>query len=155
MAQHHVHLDDLPTLVGQRLGPSRELLVDQARIDQFAQATDDYQWIHVDPVLAAASPFGGTIAHGFLTLSLLIPLWTELLDVPDVTTKIVYGLNRVRFPAPVRSGSSVRATATIVSVEEVGGGGREIVADLVIEASGGAKPACVAQAVFRFYGEGR
>ena len=150
-----VPFDELPALAGRVLGPSAWREVGQDRIDTFATATDDHQWIHVDPQRAADGPFGGTIAHGFLTLSLLIPRWTELLDVPDVTTKIVYGLNRVRFPAPVRSGSSVRATATIVSVEEVGGGGREIVADLVVEASGGAKPACVAQAVFRFYGEGR
>jgi len=107
VAQHHVHLDDLPTLVGQRLGPSRELLVDQARIDQFAQATDDYQWIHVDPVLAAASPFGGTIAHGYLTLSLLVPLWQDLLTVEGAGFAVNYGLDKVRFPAPLRSGTSI------------------------------------------------
>ena len=150
-----VRFDDLLSLTGRVLGPGAWRSVGQDRIDTFAAAADDDQWIHVDPVRAASGPFGGTVAHGFLTLSLLIPLWTELLDVPDVTTKLVYGLNRVRFPSPVRSGSSVRATATIVDVHEVPGDGREIVADFVIEATGGTKPACVAQAVFRFYREPR
>jgi acyl dehydratase len=145
-----VTFDDLLSLTGRVLGPSSWREVGQDRIDAFADATDDHQWIHVDPERAAAGPFGGTVAHGFLTLSLLVPLWTELLDVPDVTTKLNYGLNRVRFPAPVRSGSSVRATATIADVREVPGPGREIVADLVVETTDGGKPACVAQAVFRF-----
>jgi acyl dehydratase len=150
-----VRFDDLLALTGQVLGPSSWREIGQDRIDTFAAATDDHQWIHVDPQRAASGPFGGTVAHGFLTLSLLIPLWTELLDVPDVTTKIVYGLNRVRFPSPVRSGASVRATVTIAGVQEVPGNGREIVADFVIEARGGTKPACVAQPVFRFYREAR
>jgi acyl dehydratase len=135
------------------LGPGSWTEVGQDRIDAFATATDDHQWIHVDPQRAANGPFGGTVAHGFLTLSLIIPLWTELLEVPDVTTKLVYGLNRVRFPAPVRSGSSVRATATIADVREVAGPGREILADLVVETTDGDRPACVAQAVFRFLRE--
>ena len=150
-----VPFDALLTLPGKVLGPSAWREIGQDRIDTFATAADDHQWIHVDPRRAASGPFGGTVAHGFLTLSLLIPLWTELLDVPDVTTKLVYGLNRVRFPSPVRSGSSVRATATIADVHEVPGAGREIVADFVIETAGGTKPACVAQAVFRFYQEAR
>jgi acyl dehydratase len=146
-----VPFDELGALPGRVLGPSAWRDIDQERIDTFATAADDHQWIHVDPQRAADGPFGGTIAHGFLTLSLLIPLWTELLDVPDVTTKVVYGLNRVRFPSPVRSGSRIRAAITVASVQEVPGNGREIVADIVIETPDGGKPACVAQAVFRFY----
>ncbi len=142
---------ELGSLAGRVLGPSEWRKGDQERIDTFAAAADDHQWIHVDPERAATGPFGGTIAHGFLTLSLLIPMWTELLEVPDVTTKVNYGLNRVRFPAPVPSGSDLRATVTIADVHEVVGNGVEILADFVIETADGGKPACVAQAVFRFY----
>jgi len=148
-----VPFDELGGLAGRVLGPSSWIEVGQERIDAFASAAEDHQWIHVDPERAAATPFGGTIAHGFLTLSLLIPMWTELLEVPDVTTKIVYGLNRVRFPAPLRSGSSIRARVTVVDVREVPGDGREITADLVIETPDGDRPVCAVQALFRFYRE--
>ena len=149
MAQHHVHLDDLPTLVGQRLGPSRELLVDQARIDQFAQATDDYQWIHVDPVLAAASPFGGTIAHGYLTLSLLVPLWQDLLTVEGAGFAVNYGLDKVRFPAPLRSGTSISLSATVTSIDELEGGYAMSVT-MTVTAPTSERPVCAAEARYRF-----
>ncbi|HEY0715998.1 MAG TPA: MaoC family dehydratase, partial [Streptosporangiaceae bacterium] len=94
-------LDGLTSLIGQRLEPSSWTEVDQKRIDAFAEATGDHQWIHTDPGRAKNGPFGGTIAHGYLTLSLLIPMWSEILEVREVTTKVNYGLNKVRFPAPV------------------------------------------------------
>ncbi len=141
---------ELPSLVGQHIGHSGWLEVDQKRIDTFADATDDHQWIHVDPDRAKDGPFGTTIAHGYLTLSLLIPLWTELLEVEGVATKVNYGLNTVRFPAPVPAGSRVRLGATIAEVTDLAGG-VQLVVDAALELEGGTKPACVAQAVFRFY----
>jgi acyl dehydratase len=146
-----VAFDDLPGLAGTSLGTSEWLDVTQKRIDLFADATDDHQWIHVDPERAKDGPFGEPIAHGYLTLALVIPLWTKLLDVPDVTTKVNYGLNKVRFPAPVPAGARIRLSGTLLSVEQVGGGGVQITADVVVEIENGAKPACVAQPVFRFY----
>jgi len=146
-----VALDDLPGLAGTSLGVSGWLDVTQERIDLFADATDDHQWIHVDPERAKDGPFGGPIAHGYLTLALVIPLWTNLLDVTGVTTKVNYGLNKVRFPAPVPAGARIRLSGTLVSVEQVGGGGVQVTVDVVVEIENGAKPACVAQPVFRFY----
>jgi acyl dehydratase len=143
-------LADLRELLGTTLGPSGWVGVDQARIDLFADATGDHQWIHTDPVRAAGGPFGTTIAHGFLTLSLLIPMWTEILDVTGARTKVNYGLNRVRFPAPVPTGSRVRMTATVADVEPVPGG-YQLTVDMVIECDAAAKAVCAAQAIFRFY----
>jgi len=142
---------ELTALTGQHLGYSEWLEIDQERIDTFADATDDHQWIHVDPSRAADGPFGGTIAHGFLTLSLLIPLWDGILDVEGVTTKVNYGLNKVRFTAPVPAGSKIRAGATLVSVEEIKGDGVQVVVDFTVERDGSDKPVCVAQAVHRYY----
>jgi acyl dehydratase len=146
-----VAFGDLKSLVGGSLGSSRWLEVDQDRINTFADATDDHQWIHVDPERAKDGPFGGPIAHGYLTLSLVIPLWTELLDVTGVTTKVNYGLNKVRFPAPVPAGARIRLSGTLTDVSDVSGGGVQITADLVVEIENGGKPACVLQPVFRFY----
>lgn len=143
-------LADLRPLIGTELGTSRWIEVDQGRIDTFADATDDHQWIHVDRQRAAAGPFGTTIAHGYLTLALIIPLWSELLDVRSVTSKVNYGLAKVRFPAPVRVGSKVRARAGLASVDPVPGGA-QLGVDVVIELAGSEKPACVAAALFRFY----
>ena len=143
-------LDDLTPLVGTSLGSSSWVEVDQRRIDTFADATNDHQWIHTDPERAEAGPFGTTIAHGYLTLSLLIPMWSELLDVREVRTKVNYGLDRVRFPAPVPVGSKVRATAMLAAVEPVAGG-VQVTTDAVIERDGGDKPVCIAQPIFRFY----
>lgn len=133
------------------LGHSSWLAVTQERVNTFADATDDHQWIHVDPERAATGPFGGTIAHGYLTLSLLIPLWSELLTVEGVAMAVNYGLNKVRFPAPVPVGSRIRVRGVIASVAEVKGGA-EVVVDLTVEIQGMDKPACVAQAVYRFLG---
>ena len=145
-----VAFDDLAGLAGTSLGSSEWLEVTQKRIDLFADATDDHQWIHVDPERARTGPFGAPIAHGFLTLSLVIPLWTALFDVSGVSTKVNYGVNKVRFPAPVPVGARIRLSGTVLSVTPVDGGA-QITADVVVEIEGGAKPACVAQPVFRFY----
>ncbi|MFI8189309.1 MaoC family dehydratase [Streptomyces sp. NPDC085946] len=143
-------LGELRELAGRALGSSDWIEVTQERIDTFADATGDHQWIHVDPEKAATGPFGAPIAHGYLTLSLFIPLFTALLDVRGVTTKVNYGLNKVRFPAPVRAGSRLRLTADLASVEDVPGG-VQITVDGVIEIEGGTKPAAVLQSLSRFY----
>ncbi|MFG2574887.1 MaoC family dehydratase [Streptomyces sp. NPDC048481] len=143
-------LDELRKLAGGELGASEWIEVTQQRIDTFADATGDHQWIHVDPRRAAEGPFGAPIAHGYLTLSLFIPLFTELLDVRGVTTKVNYGLNRVRFPAPVTVGSRIRLVARLAEVEDVPGG-VQITVDGSVEIEGGAKPAAVLQSLSRFY----
>ncbi len=141
---------DLPGLVGTEIGPSSWLEVTQERVNTFADATDDHQWIHVDPEKAKDGPFGAPIAHGFLTLSLLIPLQTEAFDVEGVTTKVNYGLDKVRFVSPVKVGSRIRLVGTIADVIEVPGG-YQLVIDITIEIEGGAKPAVVARSLSRFY----
>jgi acyl dehydratase len=150
MSNTVVTFDDLPGLAGTNLGYTDWLEVTQERIDQFAVATSDDQWIHTDPVRAADGPFGGTIAHGFLTLSLVIPFWGELFDVEGVTTKVNYGLDRVRFTAPVRSGANLRMTATLDEIIEVKGG-VQIKASATIEIEGSERPAVVAEFLTRFY----
>ncbi|WP_062644192.1 MaoC family dehydratase [Streptomyces maremycinicus] len=143
-------LDELKKLAGSDLGTSEWIEVTQERVDTFADATGDHQWIHVDPERAAAGPFGAPIAHGYLTLSLFIPLFTELLDVQGVTTKVNYGLNKVRFPSPVKVGSRIRLVGRLTEVEDVPGG-VQITVDGTIEIEGGAKPAAVLQSLSRFY----
>jgi acyl dehydratase len=143
-------VEELRGLVGADLGSSNWVEIDQARIDTFADATEDHQWIHVDPERAQAGPFGTPVAHGYLTLSLLIPMWSEILDVKEVTSRVNYGLGKVRFPAPVPVNSKIRMKATLVSVEDVPGG-VQLTIDAVLEREGGDKPVCVAQPIFRFY----
>ncbi len=141
----------LSALQGQELGTSDWIDVTQERVNTFADATDDHQWIHVDVERATKeSPFGGPIAHGYLTLALLIPLWSQVLTVSDATLAVNYGLNRVRLPAPVPVGSRIRLVAKLVDVEEINGGVQVTVA-ATIERDGGEKPVCVAEPVFRFY----
>ncbi len=144
-------VDELTALVGTHLGYSAWREVTQERVNTFADATDDHQWIHVDAERAAAGPFGTTIAHGFLTLSLLIPMWSEILRFDGVRLAINYGLNKVRFPSPVPVGSSIRTGATLVSVDTIADGSVQIVVDFVIEREGGEKPCCIAQGLYRFY----
>ena len=137
--------------VGDEFGPSEWLEIDQARIDRFAEATDDPQWIHVDPVRAAEGPFGTTIAHGFLTLSLLVRFWYEV--GPQETgyrMGINYGTNKVRFPAPVPVGSRIRGRFTVTAVEEIEGG-IQLTLAAVAEREGQEKPVCAAELVFRQY----
>ena len=139
-------------LVGQELGTSDWFEVTQDRVDTFADATDDHQWIHVDVERAKAeSPFGGPIAHGYLTLSLLVPLLAQVLVVSDTPMAVNYGLNKVRFPSPVPVGSRVRLTATLKEVEQVAGG-LQLTLSAVIEREGSEKPACIAEPVYRYYG---
>ena len=144
-------VDELTALTGKHLGYSEWREITQQQIDTFADATDDHQWIHVDPDRAISGPFGTTIAHGFLTLSLIIPMWAEILHFEGVRLGINYGLNRVRFPAPVPVGSRIRAGATLVSVETAGDGSLQIVVDFAVEREGAEKPCCIAQGVYRFY----
>ena len=126
--------------------------VTQERVNTFADATSDHQWIHVDPARAAAGPFGGTIAHGYLTLAMVIPLFAELLEVTGISMTINYGLNKVRFPAPVPVGAKIRLAAVIADAGPVGDGSAvQLAADLTVEVDGGTKPACVAQAIYRYY----
>ena len=137
--------------VGDEFGPSEWLEIDQDRIDRFAVATDDPQWIHVDPVRAAEGPFGTTIAHGFLTLSLVVRFWSEV--EPKETgyrMGINYGLNKVRFPSPVPVGSRVRGSFRVAAVEEIEGG-VQVTLSAIAEREGQEKPVCAAELVFRRY----
>jgi acyl dehydratase len=132
---------------GDDLGPSSWFEVDQARIDEFASATEDRQSIHIDLEQAAAGPFGTTVAHGFLTLSLVIRLWNEVAPPRDGVS-INYGLNRVRFPAPVPSGSRIRGRFHVAAVDPVPGG-RQLTIEATVEREGGDKPVCVAELLVR------
>ena len=138
--------EELRAAVGRHLGYSDWLTIDQQRIDLFAEATGDHQWIHVDPERAAAGPFGSTIAHGYLTLSLIPVLVWQVYEVRGAKMGVNYGSNKVRFPSPVPVGSRVRAGVELLSVTE-GGGGYQVVARITIERDGAAKPACIAEAV--------
>jgi acyl dehydratase len=141
---------DAAGLAGTDLGFTEWLEVTQDRVNLFADATDDHQWIHVDPERAAAGPFGGAIAHGFLSLSLTVKFWSELFDLDGVTTKVNYGLDKVRFVSPVKVGARIRGGAVIAEVTEVPGG-YQFAVDQTIEIEGGSKPALVARGLYRFY----
>ncbi|WP_370961909.1 MaoC family dehydratase [Amycolatopsis sp. cg9] len=143
------NLDAFAAAVGEHLGYSEWLTVTQERVNQFADATDDHQWIHVDEPRATAGPFGGTIAHGFLTLSLLSAFGPKIYRVNGTKMGINYGLNKVRFPQPVKVGSKVRAGAELVEVTDIPGG-KQAVSKWTVEIDGEAKPACVAEWVTRF-----
>jgi acyl dehydratase len=144
-------LERLQTQVGQEVGVSHWWEVTQERIDAFAGATDDHQFIHVDPDLAAQTPFGGTIAHGFLTLSMSVPMATEVqLDVGSPLMGINYGLDKVRFPAPVPVNSRIRIRVTLDEVSEVPGG-LHLKQTMVTEIEGEEKPAMVAERLTRLY----
>ena len=146
--KHFATLDELAARVGQPLADSEWIAVDQQRIDAFAEATSDRQWIHVDPVRAADGPFGETIAHGFLTLSLLPALLASAYAIDNVRMSVNYGLNRVRFPAPVPAGSRVRARFKLQAFEPLPDGA-QLTLEATLEREGGAKPVCVAEMVTR------
>ncbi len=146
--KHYPHLQELASAVGQEIGLSDWISVEQRRIDLFAEATGDHQWIHVDPVRAAQGPFGATIAHGFLTLSLIPELFAASFEIDDVRMGINYGLNRVRFLNPVRVGSRLRGRFKLLGYEPLEGGAQLIV-EATIELEGSAKPACVAETISR------
>lgn len=141
-------LADLAPLVGQELGVTDWMRIDQTRIQQFADATDDQQWIHTDPARAAAGPFRATIAHGFLTLSLLPRFYGEAYRVADVKMGINYGLNRVRFPAPVPVDSRLRARFKLLTFEPIDGGA-QLCVEVHVEREGSDKPVCVAESLTR------
>ncbi|MFD9494356.1 MULTISPECIES: MaoC family dehydratase [unclassified Streptomyces] len=143
-------VDELRSAVGEQLGYTDWVEIEQKRIDLFAEATGDHQWIHVDPEKAASGPFGTTIAHGYLTLSLLPLFGPQLIAVEGVKMGVNYGTNKVRFPAPVPVGSRLRSTATITGVDDVAGGVQVTVA-FTVEREGGDKPVCVAESVSRYY----
>jgi acyl dehydratase len=142
--------DELLAAAGEKLGSSDSMTVEQQRVNAFADATEDHQWIHIDPERAADGPFGTTIAHGFLSLSLLPYLIFQTYRVEGATMTINYGLNKVRFPAPVPVGSTVRAEVVLAEVTEVTGG-LQLVLHATMQIEGGAKPGCVADWVTRIY----
>ena len=143
---------ELAAAVGSELGASEWIVIEQGRIDRFAEATGDYQWIHIDEAQAKEGPFGSTIAHGFLTLSLLPMLTGQIYRVDGVRMGINYGLNRVRFVSPVRVGSTVRAVMTLASLEELPDAGAiQITGNVIVEIEGAEKPAAVAETLTRFY----
>jgi acyl dehydratase len=143
-------VDALAAAVGEQLGQSGWHQVTQERVDAFADATGDHQWIHVDPAAAARGPYGTTIAHGYLMLSMIPMLAAEAYRVEGVRMGVNYGLNRVRFPAPLPTGSLLRAGVRLLSVEEVPGG-VHVVNEVTLERDGGDKPCCVAETVARYY----
>ncbi len=143
-------LADLQPLVGQHVADSDWIAIDQHRIDLFADATGDHQWIHVDPVRAAAGPFGATVAHGFLTLSLLPEMAISAFELRDTRMGVNYGLNRVRFMAPVPVGSRLRGRFKLLSFEPIEGGA-QVTMEVTMEREGSAKPVCIAESVSRRY----
>lgn len=144
-------LDELIPLVGQEVAVSEWIDVTQEMIDLFADATGDHQWIHVDPVRAKEGPYGSTIAHGFLTLSLLPRLYATAIKVEQTRMGVNYGMNKVRFPAPVPVGSRLRSRIKLLACEEVAGNGLQITWDMTVEREGEAKPVCIAEFIQRRY----
>jgi acyl dehydratase len=143
-------IEGLKEKVGAHLGYSAWREVTQKQVNLFADATDDHQWIHVDIERAKAGPFGGPIAHGYLTLSMAPAFMNEILEVSGIAMGVNYGLNKLRFPSPVPVGSRLRAGAVLSSVEDVAGG-VQVALELTFETEGGVKPACVAELLFRYY----
>ena len=141
---------DLASIKGQDIGESEWVTITQEDVNLFADATGDHQWIHLDQERAAAGPFGGTIAHGFLTLSLATVLVHDVFEVADASMGINYGLNKVRFPAPVPVGSRVRAKSSLVGVDDLGNGAVQATVSTTVEVEGSDKPACVAESVVRY-----
>ena len=150
MPNRVVTFDELPGLVGTDLGVTEYVEITQQQVNTFADAANDHQWIHTDPERAAAGPFGAPIAHGFLTLALVVPFWTELFDVEGVSSKVNYGLDRVRFTNAVKVGARVRMRSVIESIDEVKGGVQIKTAN-TIEIEGEERPALVAEFIARFY----
>lgn len=148
--QTYATLDDLKAKVGQPIGRSDWIDVPQSRIQQFADATEDRQWIHLDVERASTGPFKSTIAHGFLTLSLLPAMMYSAYSVSEVGTAVNYGLNRVRFPAPVPSGGRVRGNFKLLAFEAIAGGA-QLTVEVSIELEGSTKPVCVAESVGRLF----
>jgi len=151
MAKADLKIRDLESRVGQELGVSPWVEIAQERIDEFARATEDFQWIHVDREKAKQSPFGGTIAHGFLTLSMLPKLVESTFEFSDRKMGVNYGLNKVRFTAPVPAGAKIRGRFTLAKYEKIEGNGVQTTWSVVMEREGGEKPVCVAETISRHY----
>jgi len=151
MSKANLSVRSLESRVGQECGVSPWVEISQARIDQFAEATGDFQWIHVDPVRAKSSPFGGTIAHGFLTLSMLPKLTESTFEFSDRKMGVNYGLNKVRFTAPVPAGAKIRGRFTLAKYEKIEGNGVQTTWSVTIEREGGEKPVCIAETIARHY----
>jgi len=143
-------IDGLKAKKGEHLGYSDWLEITQERVNEFAEATGDHQWIHVDPERAKAGPFGGPIAHGYLTISLAPMLLPQVMRVEGIQMGVNYGINKLRFPSPVPVGSKLRVGASLADVEDISGGA-QVTLDLTFEVEGKDKPSCVAQAVYRYY----
>ena len=151
MAKTAIKLRDLESQVGKEVGVSPWVEITQARIDEFARATEDFQWIHVDPKRAKDSPFGGTIAHGFLTLSMLPKLSESTFEFADRKMGVNYGLNKVRFTSPVPAGAKIRGRFVLAKYEKIEGNGVQTTWSVTIEREGGDKPVCVAESIGRHY----
>lgn len=143
--------DDFFELVGQALGASDWITIDQQRINLFADATGDHQWIHVDPERASAGPFGACIAHGYLSLSLVNLFLPQVMTVENMTMGVNYGCDRVRFPAPVRVGARVRGLCELVRAEPMDGNGVQATVRVTVEIDGGSKPGCVVDTISRYF----
>ncbi len=144
---------ELEKAVGEHLGRSDWLEITQDRIDKFAEATGDHQWIHVDPERAKQGPFGATIAQGYLTQSLVNHFLPQIVEVHGISMGVNYGANRVRFPAPVPVGSRIRGSAELLEAEDTKDGGVQAVVRVTVEIEGGARPACVIDTISRYYPE--
>ena len=151
MKKIFTHLSDLAPLVGQHVAVSDWITIEQAAVDQFAQATGDHQWIHVDPAKAASGPFGTTIAHGFMTLSLLPRFFESAFAIENSSMGVNYGLNKVRFPAPVPVGSRLRAHMQLLTFDWIENGGCQMTWGITVEREGHTKPVCVAESLVRRY----
>ncbi|MGB1580281.1 MAG: MaoC family dehydratase [Nevskiales bacterium] len=143
--------EDILSAVGSELGTSEWVSIEQDRINQFADATDDHQWIHVDAEKAAAGPFGATIAHGYLTLSLCSRFLPELFEVQNMKMGVNVGVNKVRFTNAVKVGSRIRGNGQIVEAEQTKDGGLQVIIRITVEIEGEKRPACVADTISRFY----
>lgn len=150
MARIFDHPLNLLTAEGETLGPSDWMTVTQQRIDQFADATDDHQWIHVDPERAAAGPFGACIAHGYLTLSLVNKFLPQLMTVDNITMGVNYGCEKVRFPNTVKAGQAIRGSGEVIGAQRKGDA-VQVVVRVAVEVQGESRPACVADTISRFY----
>ena len=143
-------LDDVAAAQGEELGTTDWVTIEQDRVDQFAEATGDHQWIHVDVERAASGPFGGTIAHGYLTLSLGPVLYPQIVRINGFAMGINYGANKVRFPSPVPVGAKLRLGVKLLAVEEIPGGLQSTM-EFTFECEGASKPSCVSEIIFRSY----
>lgn len=149
MTHSTLSIEELPAAVGRTFGPTDWLTIEQSRVDQFAEATGDHQWIHTDPEAAKSGPFGATIAHGYLTLSLSSYFAPQLIEVDGISMGINYGVDKVRFPSPVLVGTRIRAGAEIIDVTPIEGG-FQVKTKFTVEQEATGKPACIIESVSRY-----